>query len=147
MRATQAYNRENINAQTRAFGRVKKFGEHMHYSLSYSPVKLYAHLRTTRARTANLRSWGGGGLSCFHTVEKWHFPNHVGSYCKNNCNPNDYDEVKEFNTVICEQKFKYIAKFKGMTHLHMSASTFNFMLLLLTWIDHEMFASPYRTEI
>jgi hypothetical protein len=41
-------------------------------------------------------------------VEKWHFKkNHVGKYCKENCNPDHHPEVEKFNTVICEQRFKF----------------------------------------
>ena len=81
-------------------------------------------------------------------MEKFHFPNHVGEFCKKNCNPKDHPEVNAFNTVICEQRFKWIAKYKGITHLHMNAPRFNFLLLLLCWMDHEEeFRSPYRIEV
>jgi hypothetical protein len=76
-------------------------------------------------------------------VEKFHFKGHVGTFCKKNCNPNDHPEVKQFNTVICEQRFKWVAKFKGITCMHMSAPTFNFFILLLCWLDHELWNSPF----
>ena len=82
------------------------------------------------------------GSFAIPAVEKWHFKGHVGEFCKNHCNPHDHPEVKDFNTVICEQRFKWIAKFKGITHMHMNASTFNFLLLLLCWLDNEEHDSP-----
>ena len=87
------------------------------------------------------------GSFAIPAVEKWHFKGHVGGFCKNHCNPHDHPEVKDFNTVICEQRFKWIAKFKGITHMHMNASTFNFLLLLLCWLDHEEHDSPYRISV
>lgn len=76
-------------------------------------------------------------------VERWHFRNHVGKYCRENCNPGDHPEVNHFNTVICEQKFKWVAGFKKLTNAHMSGSTFNFLLLLISWIAQEQYLSPY----
>ena len=87
------------------------------------------------------------GSFAIPAVEKWHFKGHVGEFCKNHCNPHDHPEVKDFNTVICEQRFKWIAKFKGITHMDMNASTFNFLLLLLCWLDHEEHDSPYRISV
>jgi len=81
------------------------------------------------------------------SVERWHYKGHVGKFCKKNCNPNDHPEVKELNTVICEQKFKWLGKSKSITHMHMSGTTFNFFLLLLCWLDHEQYDSPFRTQV
>jgi hypothetical protein len=80
-------------------------------------------------------------------VEKWHFRNDVGAFCIKTCNPKDYPEVDTFNTVICEQRLKWIAKYKGLTKTHMSATTFNFLLLLICWLDHEEYESPYAAKV
>uniref|UniRef100_A0A7S0WRA5 Uncharacterized protein n=1 Tax=Pyramimonas obovata TaxID=1411642 RepID=A0A7S0WRA5_9CHLO len=79
-------------------------------------------------------------------VETWHFRSHVGAFCREHCNPNSHPEIKDFNTLVCEQHFKWVAGFKHMTRVHMSAAVFNFFLLLLCWLDHEQYNSPYRTE-
>ena len=80
-------------------------------------------------------------------MEKFHFKGHVGKFCKENCNPYNHEEVNNFNTVICEERFKWVAKFKGLTSTNMSAGTFNFLMLLLCWLDHEQRASPFFTNI
>ena len=80
-------------------------------------------------------------------VEKWHFKNHVGKFCRENCNPFAYEELKEFNTVVCEQRFKWIGKFKGISQMNMNAPVFNFFILLLCWLDHEQYNSPYKTTV
>ena len=101
--------------------------------------------------TSSVREVGGTGtryrVFVFDAVEKWHFRNHVGEFCKKNCNPKDYPEVETYNTVICEQRFKWISKYKGMTKINMSATTFNFLLLLLCWLDHEEYESPYTATV
>jgi len=86
-------------------------------------------------------------LHVYSTVEKWHFKNHVGKFCRENCNPYDFPETDKFNTVVCEERFKWLAKYKYLTAVHMSAGTFNFLMLLLCWLDHEQRDSPYTTEI
>jgi hypothetical protein len=86
-------------------------------------------------------------LLLFPSVEKWHFKSHVGKFCKEHCDPKDFPEVKNFNTVICEERFKWVAKFKGLSVTNMSSGTFNFLILLLCWLDHEDRASPYGTTL
>ena len=87
------------------------------------------------------------GALRLRTVEKFHARGHVGTFCAENCMPELFPEVKNFNTVICEERFKWFGKFKGLTLTNMSAATFNFMLLLITWLDHEQRASPYYTNV
>ena len=42
-----------------------------------------------------------------HVVDKLHFKGHVGSWCHQNCNPYSIPALKNVNTVICEQTFKW----------------------------------------
>ena len=44
-------------------------------------------------------------------VDKFHFPNHVDSWCHQNCNPQDVRHLDGVNTPICEQLFSAINKF------------------------------------
>jgi hypothetical protein len=80
-------------------------------------------------------------------VEKLHFKTHVGKFCKEYCNPYDHPEMLNFNTVVCEQQFKWLARYKYLSATNMSASTFNFLILLLCWLDQEQRDSPFQTVI
>ena len=42
-------------------------------------------------------------INIFKVVDKLHFRGHKGAYCFENCNPSDVPEIKNVNTVVCEQ--------------------------------------------
>ena len=54
-------------------------------------------------------------------VDKFHFPNHVDSWCHANCNPQDVRHLDGVNTPVCEQLFSAINKYtnaKAMNEAH-----------------------------
>ena len=68
-------------------------------------------------------------------VDKFHFPNHVDSWCHANCNPSDVKHLDGVNTPICEQLFSAINKFtnaKSMNEAHF------FMLFLYIFDLHNL---------
>ena len=65
-------------------------------------------------------------------VDKFHFKNHIGDWCIENCDPYKLPELKQVNTPVCEQLFKRINKHtncKGMSEA-------NYFLYWLTNLDH-----------
>ena len=65
-----------------------------------------------------------------YVIDKLHIVGHPNVQCQTKFNPNNFPELKETNTVICEQinfilgKFKYIFK-------HMNFVRFNFFLYII----------------
>jgi hypothetical protein len=66
-------------------------------------------------------------------VDKFHFRNHVGAYCKRYANPYIWDELPD-NMSVAEQYFKRQARFKRSMR-YMNRSRFRFMLQLVCWLD------------
>jgi len=62
-------------------------------------------------------------------VDKMHIKGHTEQWCLENCNPNNFKELNEVNTMVCEQinftlgRYKYIMK-------HMSSGVYNFYLYI-----------------
>jgi len=61
-------------------------------------------------------------------VDRFHFKNHVDSWCKQNCNPYSSDDLQEVNTEVCEQLFAWLSRFPHMTK-HMNRWRFLFIIL------------------
>ena len=59
-----------------------------------------------------------------------HFRGHVDSWCKQNCNPNDHNELKPINTVICEQINYWLGKYKFPMKC-MNQVRYNFFLYII----------------
>jgi hypothetical protein len=69
---------------------------------------------------------------CFMVVDNFHYDtNHTGKYCALNCSPHNHPIIKDANTNVCEQRFRWLNKYKN-SFRHMKRAWFNFMLLLLT---------------
>ena len=64
-------------------------------------------------------------------VDKFHFPNHVDSWCHANCNPQDVRHLDGVNTPICEQLFSSINKFTNAKSMNES----HFFLFFLYFFD------------
>ena len=67
------------------------------YATNYSKSNKKTHTEATK-KMAALK----------HVVDKLHFKGHVGTWCHQNCNPYSIPALKDCNTVICEQSFKWI---------------------------------------
>ena len=81
-------------------------------------------------------------------VDKMHFRGHVDDWCKCNCNPNDFDELKivsvhlfsstllyatfykkiQVDTEVCEQTFSWLSRYSRISR-HMNRPHFMFYLL------------------
>ena len=46
-------------------------------------------------------------------IDRFHFRNHVDSWCHENCDPNEFPELLDVNTQICEQTFSRINQKKN----------------------------------
>ena len=64
-------------------------------------------------------------------VDKLHFPNHTGKWCRENCDPRKEKSLKDVNSVVCEQKFTFTNRFKNVKCM----SSTHFMLYLLYILD------------
>ena len=64
-------------------------------------------------------------------VDKLHFPNHKGKWCRENCDPKKEKSLNDVNSVVCEQKFTYTNRFKNVKCM----SSTHFMLYLLYILD------------
>ena len=65
-------------------------------------------------------------------VDKFHFKNHIGDWCVENCDPYKLPELVQVNTPVCEQLFKKINQHtncKGMSEA-------NYFLFWLVNLDH-----------
>ena len=67
------------------------------YATNYSKSKKKTHTDATM-KMAALK----------HVVDKLHFKGHVGSWCHKHCNPYSVPALKDVNTVICEQSFRWV---------------------------------------
>lgn len=70
------------------------------YATNYSKSKKKTHTEATK-KMAALK----------HVVDKLHFKGHVGSWCHKHCNPYSVPALKDVNTVICEQSFRWVNKY------------------------------------
>ena len=61
-------------------------------------------------------------------VDRFHFPNHVDPWCKENMDPYKCDQLLGVNTEKMEQFFAWLKGFAGSLK-YMKRSTFNFLLL------------------
>lgn len=68
-------------------------------------------------------------------VDKFHFRNHVGRYCRRFCNPHKWPLLKDANMSVAEQSFKYVARYK-VSMRYMNNVRFNFMLQKICMLDH-----------
>jgi len=63
-------------------------------------------------------------------IDKLHIRGHKEDFCEKNCHPNNFPEIAQANTVICEQinywlnNFKYILK-------HMNRQRYNFFMSII----------------
>lgn len=64
-------------------------------------------------------------------VDRFHFSKHSenNKYCKEKCNPDDYDQLKNVNTEACEQTNYWLSGYKHATK-HMNDINFYFFCLL-----------------
>ena len=67
-------------------------------------------------------------------VDKLHFPNHRGKWCKEHCDPKKEPGLSDVNSVVCEQKFgTYTNRFRNVKCM----SSTHFTLYLLYILDAE----------
>ena len=61
-------------------------------------------------------------------VDRFHFPNHVDPWCKQNMDPSKCELLKDVNTEIMEQTFAWTKGYASSLK-YMKRATFNFMIL------------------
>ena len=64
-------------------------------------------------------------------VDKLHFRGHKGAYCHKECDPWKLRELDEVNTVVCEQLFSWVNRFKACRNMNEA----RFFLYFLALID------------
>lgn len=69
--------------------------------------------------------------------DRLHFQNHIDSWCRKNCNPDDCNKLKHVNTEACEQIFSWMSKYAYMSR-YMNRHRFFFFLLDLCDIHNYM---------
>lgn len=60
-------------------------------------------------------------------VDKLHFKNHTDKWCKKNVNPYKNASFDELNTMVCEQAFSWLAKYKHSLS-NMSCNRFDLVI-------------------
>ena len=65
-----------------------------------------------------------------YIVDRLHIVGHSQTWCKDICHPDLYPDLKEVNTMICEQINFWLGRFKFIMK-HMNQSRFNFFLYLI----------------
>lgn len=65
-----------------------------------------------------------------HYVDKLHIKNHTDEWCLNNCDPNKVEELKNLNTVVCEQINFWLSRFKYIVK-HMNFARYQFFLFII----------------
>ena len=60
-------------------------------------------------------------------IDKFHFGNHKDKWCRKNMDPNKYPELKNLNTVVCEEVNFWLSGYKYMVK-HMNQEHFHFFL-------------------
>ena len=71
-------------------------------------------------------------------VDKFHFKNHIDSWCKTHCDPYKSNHLNTVNTEVMEQFFSWVSKFSYMVK-YMSRVRFHFFILDL--IDKHNFVN------
>ena len=61
------------------------------------------------------------------SIDRFHFGNHVDKWCMENCNPYKIEDLKNVNTMICEQLFKKV-------NSHTNCTTMNESRYFLFWV-------------
>ena len=61
-------------------------------------------------------------------VDRFHFKNHIDTWCNKHCNPYTCDSLANVNTEIMEQFFSWIARFSYMVE-YMTRYRFRFFIL------------------
>jgi len=61
----------------------------------------------------------------YYVVDRLHIVGHKQEWCKAECHPDLFEELNGVNTVIVEQIYAWLGKFKFMTK-HMNLYRFNF---------------------
>lgn len=65
-----------------------------------------------------------------YVVDKLHIKGHVGEFCHSHCHPDLFPELKELNTVVCEQKNFWLGRYKYSLK-HMNSYRYNFFLYII----------------
>ncbi|XP_066922845.1 uncharacterized protein [Clytia hemisphaerica] len=76
-------------------------------------------------------------------VDRFHFKNHIGEWCLENCDPDMVANLNEVNTESCEQLFSWFSSFKHMTK-HMKRETFIFLTLYLMESQNQLTEEKLR---
>jgi hypothetical protein len=63
-------------------------------------------------------------------IDKFHFRGHIDAWCRRNCDPHQFDELKKVDTETCEQLFSWLSRYARITQ-HMNRVHFLFYLLYL----------------
>ena len=65
-----------------------------------------------------------------YIVDRLHIQGHIDEECLNSCNPKLFPELKDVNTVVCEQVNYWLRHFKHIVK-HMNFYRFNFFLYII----------------
>ena len=68
--------------------------------------------------------------------DRLHFRNHVDPWCKQHMDPNSHPELDGINTMVCEQKFKWLAQFKHIVR-PMNQAHFKFYILRMLELNNQ----------
>ena len=63
-----------------------------------------------------------------YVIDKLHIKGHTETWCKQNCHPQEFPELKDVNTIICEQVNYWSGKYKYMMKLLNSQRLFFFCM-------------------
>ena len=93
------------------------------------------HLRRfaeLRQHTSTLTKWFWELIGIKIVVDRFHWRNHKSThgYCREHCNPHENEEIKEANTEVCEQSFRWFARHKYSLN-HMTPARFLFFLIVI----------------
>ena len=68
--------------------------------------------------------------------DRLHFRNHVDPWCKQHMDPNSHPKLDGINTMVCEQKFKWLAQFKNIVR-PMNQAHFKFYILIMLELNNQ----------
>ena len=65
-----------------------------------------------------------------YVVDRLHIMGHTQSWCKDKCHPDLFPDLKNVNTMVCEQINFWLGRYKHILK-HMNHSRFNFFLYII----------------
>ena len=63
-------------------------------------------------------------------VDRLHIQNHTENWCRDNCHPNLFPDLKDKNTMVCEQANSWLSRYKGILK-YMNYTRYMFFLYII----------------